>query len=86
MWVVTDAGALLEELRRVGAELAEARLRVNERLSEREATMITALGAGASIGELAQASGLTPARVGQILGHPFGRPGRPAATQTPCPR
>jgi hypothetical protein len=85
MPVVSDLETLLDELRRVGHELAEARLRVSERLGDREAAMVRALGAGASIGELAHASGLTPARVGQILGHPFGRPGRPRASQAPSP-
>ena len=42
--------------------------------------------AGDASKSLARASALTPARVGQILGHPYGRPGRPPGDRSPAPR
>ena len=81
-----DADDSLDDLGRVSVQLGVARRKVRERVSKRDAAMVVALGAGATIGELARVSGLTPARVGQILGHPFGRPGRPPADRPPAPR
>ena len=76
----------LDDLGRVSAGLDEARRKVRELERERDAAMAAALGAGASIGELARVSALTRARVGQILGSPFGRRGRPSAGRSPAPR
>jgi hypothetical protein len=81
-----DIDDYLDNLGRVSAELDEARRKVRELERERDAAMAAALGAGASIGELARRSALTRARVGQILGSPFGRRGRPSADQSPAPR
>jgi hypothetical protein len=84
--VMGDIDDSLDDLGRFSAELDEARRQVRERVRDRDAAMVTALEAGASIGELARASALTPARVGQLLGHPSGRPGRPSADRPPAPR
>ena len=84
--MVGDIDDYLDDLGRVSAGLDEARRKVRELERERDAAMADALGAGASIGELARLSALTRARVGQILGSPFGRRGRPSAGRTPAPR
>lgn len=61
------------ELQRVTVELARMRV-------ERDREITELFAAGASIAELAEATGLSPARIGQILGHPFHRPGRPTGS------
>ena len=68
------------------AALDAAKAAVIECIEARNAAMDTVLGAGGSLGDIATTSGLTPARVGQILGHPFGRVGRPPTDRPPNAR
>ncbi len=74
---LVDERDALEELDAVVLRLGEAERRVEAERSSRDAAMRAALAAGASFGHLAERTDLTPARVGQILGHPHGRVGRP---------
>ena len=84
--MVSDVDESLDQLAGVSAALDAARRQVADRVQLRDAAMEASLAAGASIGEIARISGLTPARVGQILGHPFGRVGRPPVERPPAPR
>jgi hypothetical protein len=57
-------------LDRLAGEVANVR-------ADRDTAIETAFAVGYSINSIAAAAQLTPARVGRILGHPHGRPGRP---------
>ena len=58
-------------LRQLGAQSAELR-------RQRDISIVDAFAAGSRIVDIAAGAGLTPARVSVILGHPRGKPGRPA--------
>ena len=84
--MVSDVDESLDQLAGLSAALDASRRQVADRVQLRDAAMVASLAAGASIGQIARISGLTPARVGQILGHPFGRVGRPPGARPPAPR
>lgn len=81
-----QADEFLQTARAAAATVVDLRRQVNEGVSARDQAMAAALGSGASIAEIAEATGLSQARVGQVLGHPFGRVGRPPAGRPPDTR
>jgi len=69
----------LDTLDETTAALAAATALVDVRRGERSAALAAAFEAGVSMGALAERIGVSDARIGQILGYPRGRVGRPAA-------
>lgn len=59
-------------------DIAEARDALDRALVRRDDAIRQAFVEGASMGSIAEAAGLTPSRIGSILGHPHQRVGRPA--------
>jgi hypothetical protein len=56
-----------------------AAARLDTAREERDAAIAAAFEAGASIGDIARAAGVSPGRVSRLLGYPHQRVGRPAA-------
>ena len=73
--MVTD---LLDDVASHAAQLAALAEQLEQRRGVRDASIEAAFAHGHAITAIADAAKLTPARVSGILGHPHGRPGRPA--------
>jgi len=67
----------LEDVSASARELGSIREALTGALDRRDAAIRQAFTDEWPIGAIAQAAGLTPARIASLLGHPFHRVGRP---------
>ena len=68
----------IDLVRSLAQQVTDAQAGLDAALAARDAAIHTAYTEGWSMNAIADATGLTPARVGMILGHPHGKVGRPA--------
>ena len=68
----------LEDVAASASGVAALRETLTVALGQRDAAIRQAFTDGLPIGAIAEAAGLTPARVSSLLGHPFHRVGRPS--------
>ena len=68
----------LEDVSSAARDVTAKRQALTTALEQRDATIRRAFAEGWPIGSIAEAAGLTPARIASLLGHPFQRVGRPS--------
>ena len=68
----------INDVAKHAAHLAVLSEQLDQARGVRDASIAAAFAQGYTISTIATAARLTPARVSGILGHPHGRPGRPA--------
>ena len=77
-WLANVASMGLEDVTTSASAITSLREALTVALDQRDAAIRQAFTDGWPIGAIAQAAGLTPARISSLLGHPFERVGRPS--------